>query len=91
MVMQRRRFGGHAEFDTLASMKPWNAWFAVHGIDPAGVPLDGWVGRDESNRRVYVEMYEVDQCGRVSVDAARIIRVFQLESVPLPFPDTPTA
>lgn len=71
----------------------WCEWFRKHGVDPADVALPGWVERREDERQLAYEAFERDENGRITIaasgdEAARTVRVVQLEAAPLPWPQT---
>jgi hypothetical protein len=67
-------------------------WLRHHGIDPHIVPVPGRIERLPERRQIEHEAYVLGEDGHLVLDphvddAAREVRVVQLEAEPSPFPD----
>lgn len=75
----------------------WAEWFRRHGVDPHDVALLGWIERRELDYQLTYESFERRPAdGSLVKDPATaaivmVVRVFQLEGPPLPFPTLPHA
>lgn len=86
-----------AEFDRMPpepERLAWCDWLRHHTINPHDVvATGGWVEADYDTYRITYLAYDRDEHGRKYIlpgteQAARSVRVLQLEARPSPFPDT---
>lgn len=90
-MSERVVFGFFFDEVTVEQQVAWRDWCRHHGIDPNDVPASCWIERDEQRRRIVHEAYARNELGQrypdeTGQDAAREVRVVQLEAVPSPFP-----
>jgi hypothetical protein len=83
--------------------KPWIAWFQAHNIPFGRVPYKGWAARDVRRNTVSVLVFDWDpddqliearvyvdrdDDGNLGNDVRLAVLTVQLESKPLPFPES---